>query len=130
MGVGPASTRPDPTRPDSRALDNGAERQLDNGCPSRTAPCGAPAPTADVRGLPGRGVRLGRADSHPDSASRVGPGDVSCSGRGRRAERLGTVEIIQVARHEPETLFNAGFWLECEREAGRVLRTLTGVDDR
>jgi hypothetical protein len=32
-------------------------------------------------------------------------------------------------RHEGADLFDAGFWLACEDEAGRVLRKMTAVDD-
>lgn len=39
------------------------------------------------------------------------------------------METIDVTRHESESLFDASFWLECEREAERMLRTITGVDD-
>lgn len=42
---------------------------------------------------------------------------------------MSTVETIEVPRHASERLFDAGFWLECEREADRMLRTITGVDD-
>jgi hypothetical protein len=42
---------------------------------------------------------------------------------------LSTVEISEVTRPEPEGLFSLGFWLECEREAARILRTMTDVDD-
>lgn len=44
--------------------------------------------------------------------------------------RVSTVETIDVTRHESESLFDAGFWLECEREAAEVLRAMTGADDR
>ena len=39
------------------------------------------------------------------------------------------METIDVTRHESGSLFDAGFWLECEREADRMLRAITGVDD-
>jgi len=38
------------------------------------------------------------------------------------------VQIIEVTQHETESLFNAGFWLECEREAALILRAISGVD--
>ena len=41
---------------------------------------------------------------------------------------MNTVEIIEETRHEPESLFSVGFWLECDREAGRILRAITGDD--
>ncbi len=34
-----------------------------------------------------------------------------------------------MTRHESHSLFDAGFWLECEREADRMLRAITGLDD-
>jgi hypothetical protein len=42
---------------------------------------------------------------------------------------VSTVETIDVTRHGSESLFDAGFWLECEREADRMLRAITGVDE-
>ena len=38
------------------------------------------------------------------------------------------MQTIEVTRHETESLFDAGFWLECERDAARVLHAITGVD--
>jgi hypothetical protein len=40
-----------------------------------------------------------------------------------------TVETIGETQQESERLFDVGFWLECEHEAARMLRTMTGVDD-
>lgn len=40
---------------------------------------------------------------------------------------MSAVETIGVTRHESERLFDAGFWLECEREAELMLRAITGV---
>lgn len=40
-----------------------------------------------------------------------------------------TVEVSEVTRPEPESLFSLGFWLACEREAARIVRTMTDVDD-
>jgi hypothetical protein len=42
---------------------------------------------------------------------------------------VSTVETIDVTRRESQSLFDAGFWLECEREADLMLRTITGVGD-
>lgn len=43
---------------------------------------------------------------------------------------MSTVETtIEVTRHASGTLFDAGFWQECEREADLMLRLITGVDD-
>jgi hypothetical protein len=42
---------------------------------------------------------------------------------------VSTVETIDMTRRESQSLFDAGFWLECEREADRMLRAITGVDD-
>lgn len=42
---------------------------------------------------------------------------------------MSTVETIGVTRHASESLFDAGFWQECEREADLMLRAITGVDD-
>lgn len=39
------------------------------------------------------------------------------------------METTGVTRHEPESLFDLGFWLECEREAELMLRTMTGVGE-
>jgi hypothetical protein len=41
---------------------------------------------------------------------------------------VNTVEITEVTLPEPESLFSLGFWLACEREAARILRTMTDVD--
>lgn len=41
---------------------------------------------------------------------------------------VNAVETTEVTRPEPESLFNLGFWLECEREAARLLRIMTAVD--
>ena len=38
--------------------------------------------------------------------------------------------LSTVVRHEAAGVFDADFWLECEREADRVYRVLTGADDR
>lgn len=43
--------------------------------------------------------------------------------------RVITVETIDMARPEAQSLFDADFWLECEREADRMLRAITGVDE-
>lgn len=40
------------------------------------------------------------------------------------------METIDATRHESESLFDVRFWLECEREAAEMLRTITGVDDQ
>lgn len=40
---------------------------------------------------------------------------------------MSTVETIGATRHGSESLFDVGFWLECEREADEMLRTITGV---
>jgi hypothetical protein len=42
---------------------------------------------------------------------------------------VNTVETIEVTRHEPESLFSAAFWLECDREADRILSAITGGDE-
>lgn len=42
---------------------------------------------------------------------------------------MSTVETIDMTRRESQSLFDAGFWLECEREADRMLRAITGADD-
>jgi hypothetical protein len=42
---------------------------------------------------------------------------------------VSTVEVSEVTRPEPESLFSLGFWLACERDAARILRTITDVDD-
>jgi hypothetical protein len=39
------------------------------------------------------------------------------------------VETTEVTCQEPERLFDVGFWLACEREAARMLETITGADD-
>lgn len=39
------------------------------------------------------------------------------------------METTGATRHESEGLFDAGFWLECEQEADRMLRAITGVGD-
>ena len=36
--------------------------------------------------------------------------------------------VPTVVRHEATGVFDAAFWLECEREADRVYRVLTGAD--
>ncbi|WP_281280287.1 hypothetical protein [Nocardioides eburneiflavus] len=40
---------------------------------------------------------------------------------------MSTVETSDVTVHESERLFDADFWLECEREAELMLRAITGV---
>ena len=42
---------------------------------------------------------------------------------------MSAVETSEVTRDGSERLFGAGFWLECEREADRMLRAITGADD-
>lgn len=59
---------------------------------------------------------------------RVGACDVSWSGTPGTIGRLSTVESLDEPLQEPEALFTAAFWLGCEREAARMLRTLTGAD--
>jgi hypothetical protein len=59
----------------------------------------------------------------------LGAADVS-SARTPGAKRTGsTVEAIRVTRQDSERLFDIGFWMECEREADQMLRTITGIDD-
>ena len=41
-----------------------------------------------------------------------------------------TVETIDMARPEAQSLFDADFWLECEREADLMLRAITGAADQ
>ena len=49
--------------------------------------------------------------------------------RGRNGQ-VNTVETTtEVTRPESHNLFDAGFWLECEREAAVMLRAITGADD-
>ena len=67
-------------------------------------------------------------DWGPGPASQLAAGDVSCSRTRRVNGRARTVQIIEVTRDETESLFNASFWLECEREAALILRAITGVD--
>ncbi|MFC7725433.1 hypothetical protein ACFQW6_09960 [Nocardioides sp. GCM10028917] len=38
-----------------------------------------------------------------------------------------TVQIIEVTRHKTESVFDADFWLDCEREADLILHAITGV---
>jgi hypothetical protein len=38
------------------------------------------------------------------------------------------METIEGIPHESARLFNATFWLECEREADRIVRTMTDAD--
>ncbi|WP_267895244.1 hypothetical protein [Nocardioides terrigena] len=38
--------------------------------------------------------------------------------------------VPTVVRREATGVFDADFWLECEREADRVYRVLTGAADR
>jgi hypothetical protein len=40
------------------------------------------------------------------------------------------VDTIGVTRHESQSLFDADFWLECEREAALMLRIITGLDEQ
>lgn len=42
--------------------------------------------------------------------------------------RVGTVQIIEATRHETDSVFDAGFWLDCEREAALILQAITGDD--
>jgi hypothetical protein len=44
--------------------------------------------------------------------------------------RVITVETIDMARPEAKSLFDADFWLECEREADLMLRAITGAADQ
>ena len=60
---------------------------------------------------------------------RAAPCDASGSRTPRTIGRVSTVESLDEPRQEAEPLFTAAFWLGCEREAARMLRTLTGVDD-
>lgn len=39
------------------------------------------------------------------------------------------MEIVEATRHESERLFGAGFWLECEREADRILSAITDMGE-
>ena len=39
------------------------------------------------------------------------------------------METIDVTRRESQILFDAGFWRECEQEADRLLRAMTGGDE-
>lgn len=72
-------------------------------------------------GLPrGKGARV---------ASRPGAAYVSPSRTRGRNGRVSTVETIDVTRQESASLFDATFWLECEREAARILAAITGVDE-
>lgn len=64
-----------------------------------------------------------------ESASRPRAADVSSSRAQGRNGQVSAVETINVAGHDSERLFGAGFWLECEREADRMLRAITGADD-
>lgn len=40
-----------------------------------------------------------------------------------------TVETDEATPPASERLFDAGFWLECEREAAQMLRAITGAGD-
>lgn len=42
---------------------------------------------------------------------------------------MSTVETIEMTRRGSEVLFDAGFWIECEQEADRLLRAMTGGDE-
>lgn len=39
------------------------------------------------------------------------------------------MEIIEATRNEPERLFGAGFWRECELEAARMLSAIADRGD-